>query len=233
MVQTLKKLKTTYLRLDTEIARFLSFLDQEVGKEQYTLFLTADHAVASNPSYLQSKNINAGYFNKKKFEEYINAITVKYFNSDTIIEHISNYQIFLNLEKIEALGLDYDVVAKTIKNKALLFEGVYKTVTAETLQTTSFTKGILASLQNGYNQKHSGDILIIPKPAYLYKKMKGTSHGSGYNYDTHVPLLFFGKGFEKGRTKKRVNITDIAPTISNLLQIEFPNGCTGRIIEIK
>ena len=228
-----KEIEDTYLRLDKEIARFLTFLDNEVGVGEYSLFLTADHAVAPNPSYLQSKKINAGYFNKKKFIKYVSKITTKYFKSDQLIAHLSNYQIFLDIDKIEELGLDYDVVAKTIKNKTLLFEGVYKTVTAETLQTTNFTEGILASLQNGYNQKYSGDILIVPKPAYLYKKMKGTSHGSGYSYDTHVPLLFFGKGFKNGHSKKHINIIDIAPTISNLLQIEFPNGCTGKIIDIK
>lgn len=227
-----KEVEDTYLRLDQDIARLLSFLDKKIGIENYALFLTSDHGVSSNPSYLQSKKINAGYFNMKAFKNYLKEVTLTYFHSDQLIEHVSNYQIFLDINKIEELGLDYTKVANTLKNKALLFEGVYKTITAETLQTTNFTSGVLSTLQKGYNQKYSGDVMIIAKPGYLYKKMKGTSHGSPYSYDTHVPLVFFGKGFKQGVSKKRINITDIAPTVANLLQIEFPSGCTGEIIEM-
>ncbi len=228
-----KEIEDTYLRLDKDIERLLLYLDNNVGVGAYTLFLTADHAVASNPSYLRTYKINAGYFNTEMFLEYLNGITLKYFNSNELIENFSNYQVFFDVDKIEALGLDYNNVAQVIKNKALLFDGVYKTVTANTLQNANFTTSVLSALQNGYNQKYSGDVMIIPKPAVLYKKMKGTTHGSAYNYDTHVPLLFFGKGIPYGKEIKQINITDIAPTISNLLQIEFPNGCTGKIIEMK
>ena len=225
-----KEIEDTYLRLDKDIERFLLFLDKEVGIGNYSLFLTADHAVASNPSYLQEQNINAGYFETKKFIKYLNSVTKKYFNSDELIENVSNSQIFLNIDKIEELDLDYEKVTKTIKDKAILFDGVYKTVTAETLQTTPFSSGVLGAVRNGYNQKYSGDIIIITMPAMLYTKMKGTTHGSAYTYDTHVPLLFFGKGFKQGNTKKYIPIIDIAPTISSLLNIEFPNTCSGNII---
>lgn len=226
-----KEIEDTYLRLDKDIERFLLFLDKEVGFGNYTLFLTADHAVAPNPSYLQSQHINAGYFKMDKFRSYLDDVCRKYFNSDELIESFANYQVYLDIEKIEELDLDYNKVANVLKNKALLFDGVYKTVTAETLQTTNF-KGVLGAIQNGYNQKYSGDIVIIPMPAMLYKEMKGTSHGTAYSYDTHVPLIFFGKGFSKGFSKRYTSIIDIAPTISNLLKIEFPNTCTGRIIDM-
>lgn len=227
-----KEIEDTYIRLDKDIERFLIFLDTKVGKGNYSLFLTADHGVSPIPYYLSKQNINAGYFKMNDFKGYLNTITEKYFNTSKIIENVSNYQIFLDVNKIEKLGLDYSKVVNTIKNKAILFDGIYKTVTAETLQTTSFNDIVLSAVQRGYNQKFSGDVIIIPMPATLYKKMKGTSHGTAYSYDTHVPLLFFGKGFKHGSTKKHIPIIDIAPTISNLLKIEFPSGCSGNIIEM-
>jgi len=227
-----KEIEDAYIRLDKDIENLLLILDKKIGKGNYSLFLTADHAAAPIPAYLNSQKINAGYFNKKGFKKYINNVAEKYFNSLEIIENISNYQIFLNIDKLEGLGLNYSEVVNTIKNKAILFDGVYKTVTAETLQTASFNDVTISAVQNGYNQKYSGDVIIIPMPAMLYKKMKGTSHGTSYSYDTHVPLIFFGKGFKHGSTKKHIPIVDIAPTISNLLKIEFPNACTGKIINI-
>ena len=221
----------TYLRLDKDLADFFQFLDKQVGKDNYTLFLTADHAAVHVPAYLQSLKIPAHYLNIKKFREFLLKTTKKYFNSSELIENVSNYQIFLNKKKIESLGLDVNAVAQKLSDEVINFDGIYKSVTAKTLQTTQFTTGILNSLQNGYNQKLSGDVLMIPYPATLIYNRKGTSHGSGYSYDTHVPVIFYGNGIKKGSSAKRYNITDIAPTLANFLNIEAPNGTNGVVIE--
>lgn len=225
------EIEDTYLKLDRDIADFLTFLDKNVGKDNYTVFLTADHAAVHVPSYLQSLKIPAQYFNTKELENSIKAITQKYFNSTELLENVSNYQIFLNKEKIEALNFTKDQVAERVVSELENLDGIYKSVTAKTLQTTSFAKGLMNSLQNGYNQKLSGDVLLIPYPATLTRGKTGTSHGTGYSYDTHIPIIFYGKGIKKGVSRKRYEIIDIAPTISNLLRIEAPNSSTGRVIE--
>ncbi|MFQ3306511.1 MAG: putative AlkP superfamily pyrophosphatase or phosphodiesterase [Polaribacter sp.] len=221
----------TYLRLDKDLAHFFNFLDAEVGKGKYTLFLTADHAAVRVPSYLQSLKIPAHYLDTEKLKHFLSGITQKYFNSKELIENISNYQIFLDKAKIEALGFNKNTVAQRLADEVLNFDKIYKAVTARTLQTTNFTEGIMHALQQGYNPKFSGDVLMIPFPATLSGTRKGTSHGSGYSYDTHVPLIFYGNGIKKGTSTKKYKIIDIAPTISNLLQIEAPNGTSGKIIE--
>ena len=221
----------TYLRLDKDLASFFQFLDKQVGKDNYTLFLTADHAAVHVPAYLQSLKIPAHYLDIKQFKNFILGVTKKYFNSIELIENVSNYQIFLDKEKIELLGLEVHKVAQKLADEVINFDGIYKAVTARTLQTTNFTDGILNSLQNGYNQKFSGDVLMVPYPATLIYSKKGTSHGSGYSYDTHVPVIFYGNGIKKGSSSKKYNIIDIAPTISNLLKIEAPNGTSGKVIE--
>jgi predicted AlkP superfamily pyrophosphatase or phosphodiesterase len=226
-----KEIEDTYLRLDKDLADLLSFLDKQVGENNYTVFLTADHAAVDVPSYLQSLKIPAHYFDIKKFRQAVLAITKKYFNSIELIENISNYQIFLDKQKIESLGLDKNTVAEKLAEEVIALEGIYKAVTAKTLQTARFTDGIMNSLQNGYNQKFSGDLLLIPFPATLTRGRTGTSHGSGYSYDAHIPLIFYGNGIKKGVSKKRYEIIDIAPTIANLLKIEVPNASTGKIID--
>ncbi|SDR74363.1 Type I phosphodiesterase / nucleotide pyrophosphatase [Polaribacter sp. KT25b] len=226
-----KEIEDTYLRLDKDLADLLSFLDQQVGQNNYTVFLTADHAAVDVPSYLQSLKIPAHYLSFSKFKKAALEITKKYFNSIELIENISNYQIFLDKDKIESLGLDKNVVAEKLVEEVINFDGIYKAVSAKTMQTSNFTSGILNSLQNGYNQKFSGDVLLIPYPATLTGGRTGTSHGSGYSYDTHIPVIFYGNGIKKGVSKKSYEIIDIAPTISNLLQIEAPNSSTGKIID--
>ena len=228
-----KELEDTYIRLDKDLESLLIFLDKEVGKNNYTLFLTADHAAVPVPAYLNSLKIPGGYFNKAAFKQFVNEITLKYFNSTDVVEDISNYQIFLNKEKIEALKLNAIEVSQVIADKILNFENVYKTITAHTLQTTTFSSGLLQTLQNGYNQKLSGDILYIPNPSTISYSKTGTTHGSGYSYDTHVPLLFYGKGIKTGSSQIFYPIIDIASTVTSLLNITEPNGNTGKpIIEV-
>ncbi|WP_347174092.1 alkaline phosphatase PafA [Polaribacter uvawellassae] len=227
-----KEVQDNYLRLDKDLASLFTYLDTEVGKGNYTLFLTADHAAVQVPSYLQSEKIPAHYISSRKLREYINGITLKHFKSDKLVENISNFQLFLNKEKIAALKLDVHTVAQKIADEIINFDNIYKAVTARTMQTTHFTDGILQKLQKGYNQKFSGDVLLIPLPSTLIGASKtGTSHGSGYSYDTHVPIIFYGNGIKQGVSKKAHTVTDIAPTIANLLQIEFPNGTTGDIVD--
>jgi predicted AlkP superfamily pyrophosphatase or phosphodiesterase len=224
------EIEDTYLRLDKDLAELFKTLDAEVGKGNYTIFLTADHAAVHVPAYLQSLKIPAHYFDGEKFKKHLTTITKKYFNSDKLIENVSNYQIFLNKEVVDSLGLNKNTVAQKIADEVVYFEGIYKAVTARTLQTTHFSEGILNSLQNGYNQKYSGDIMLLPYPATLSRGRTGTSHGSGYSYDTHVPIIFYGNGIQKGSSSKRYEIVDIAPTIANLLQIEAPNSTSGKVV---
>ena len=227
-----KEVEDTYLRLDRDLASFFTFLDEKVGKGNYTLFLTADHAVAQVPAYLEDLKIPAGYFDSKAFKAFLNKITNEHFGveADSLIENFSNYQLFLNKETLKKMKLTSENVSSILVDELINFKNINKVVAAHTLQNTNFDSGILKRLQNGYNQKFSGDVLIIPNPATISGSRTGTTHGSGYNYDSHVPILFYGKGIKKGSLKRYVPIVDIAPTLSNLLQISFPNGATGTVI---
>lgn len=225
------EIEDTYLRFDQNIADLLQFLDTEVGIGKYTIFLTADHGASQVPAYLQSLNIPAPYFRDKEFTEYLTEVSKSHFGSEYLIENVSNYQIFLDKEKIKQLQLNLVEVANIFAEEALLFDGIYKTVTAKTLQTTQFTSGVLEKIQNSYNQKISGDILLIPTPGTISRGKTGTTHGSAYSYDTHVPVIFYGAGIKKGLSHKSYFVRDIAPTLATLLEVEFPNGNSGKVIE--
>ena len=226
-----KEVQDAYLRLDRDLADLLSFLDQKVGKDQYTLFLTADHAAVQVPAYLKSMKVPAGYFRLVDFHIYVKQYCARRWGRQDLVENISNFQIFLDKKILQELKLDRDEVADELVDLIIDFEGVHKAVAARTLQKTDFTEGILSILQNGYNQKLSGDVLWIPDPGVTSHSEQGSDHGSGFTYDTHVPLVFYGKGIRKGMTREAVEIIDIAPTMSSLLKISYPNGSVGRVIE--
>lgn len=228
-----KELEDTYIRMDKEIERLIDYLDLNIGEENYTLFLTADHAAVHVPSYLNSIKIPSGYIDTKELRNTINTIAEEHFKTSEIIENFSNYQVFLNKDKLKELNLNQHEVSQVIVDEIINHKHIYKAVSAFTLQNTSFNSGILKTLQNGYNQKLSGDVLLIPFPSTISYHRTGSSHGSGYSYDTHVPLIFYGAGIKKGSSNKFYPIVDIAPTVAQFLEITNPNGTTGKpIIEV-
>ncbi len=227
-----KEIQDTYIRLDKDLERLFKGLDAKVGKGNYTVFLTADHAAVEVPSYLASLKIPAGYFDRKAFREKLNGFLTTTYKAEDLIENFSNNQIFLNRAKISEMGLKLQDVQQAMVNEIIAYEHIDKAYTGMSMTQASFTTGIEELVQNGYNQKRSGDVIYVYDPSILSYSLTGSSHGTSFNYDTHVPLLFFGQGIKQGQTLKKTHITDIAPTMSAILGISFPNGATGQPLEI-
>jgi predicted AlkP superfamily pyrophosphatase or phosphodiesterase len=225
-----KEVQDTYLRLDQDLARLFKALDKKVGDNEYIVFLTADHAAIEVPAYLKDQRIPAKNLKWAANETKLNQFLQFTYGSTDIIKNFSNFQYFLDHEVIRNLELDIREVEETIAKELLGYEGVDRTYTGYQMWQNDYTHGIPYILQNGYNQKRSGDVLVVLEPGTTTSGLTGSTHGSPQIYDTHVPLLFYGKGIKKGSTVNRTEIVDAAPTIAALLGISFPNGTTGKPI---
>ncbi|HEY9185544.1 MAG TPA: alkaline phosphatase PafA [Salegentibacter sp.] len=223
-----KEVQDAYLRLDLNIAQVIDYLDENVGEGNYTIFLTADHGAVDVPAYLQSVNIPGGYFNDVVFTEKLENFVSEEFGEDGLIMNVSNGQVFFDYDKMKEAGVEAENLEKTIAAYILKQEQIDKVITRSELTAGSYTTGIQALLQNGFNQRRSGDVLFVLNPATITYSRTGSTHGSGLTYDTHAPLIFYGAGVKQGSTTQRSEITDIAPTVSALLGIAFPNGTSGK-----
>lgn len=226
-----KEIEDTYIRLDKDLERFFEALDNQVGKGNYTAFLTADHAAVDVPAYLQSLKIPAGYIDSKAEKQRIKDFVQAKFGDEDLVENISNNQVFLNRTKLNKLKLNLEDVQDAIVNEIITYPNIDKAYSAKTMTSHYFDTGLEALLQKGYNQKRSGDVVYVYETAYISYGKTGSTHGSGFDYDTHVPLLFFGKGIKHGSTLKFTEITDIAPTMSALLNISFPSAVIGKPLD--
>lgn len=225
-----KEIEDTYVRLDRDLERLFNYLDATVGEGGYTVFLTADHGAVHVPAYLQSVKIPAGYLDYNDRKERFTTFLESTYGTKDIVENVSNNQIFFNKEKLKELGLNIHEVEQALVDEQISYPNIAKVYTATTMNSTNYTTGIEALLQNGFNQKRSGDVIVVDDIAHIAYSRTGSTHGSGLNYDTHVPLLFFGAGIKQGETYNKTVIPDIAPTISALLGISFPNGATGEVL---
>lgn len=226
-----RELEDVYFRLDREIARLLEALDQQVGEGNYLVFLTADHAAADVPQYFIDENLPAGYFNEDELGKLVNQQLSQKYGEGQWVEWAGNYQLYLNHSLIAEQGLSLTQLQQDAADYALQYPNVVDALPASVLRYHNFNSGLAEKLQMGYYRPRSGDVLLVLPPEWIHPMEYGTTHGSGYNYDTHVPLLFYGWNVPKGvRLSRKLKITDIAPTISFMLGIPLPSGANGEPI---
>lgn len=229
-----KEIQDTYIRLDQDLTRLFDMLDAKLGEDGYLVFLSADHAVADVPNYLKDLKVPAGNFVAKKYLPEISAALNAKFGEGDWIENASSDQVFLNLPLLEERDINKAEMQAFLATKLTALEGVAQAFTGTDMINNYYATGTQSLLQAGYNINRSGDVLLVYEPGWISSSWPtGTTHGSGYTYDTHVPILFYGWGVPKGSTVKKYTITDIAPTLSMLLNIKLPSGASGGpILEI-
>lgn len=223
-----------YLRLDKSLADFFTMLDSKVGKGNYTVFLTADHAASHNFKFMQDNGMPADGWVTGKLSGALQKHLADKFGQDKLVKYVMNYQVFFDKNKIAEAELDFEAV----RTEAVKFLRGYKefayVVDMENICGSSVPSIIKERIINGYNRLRSGDIQLILQPGWYEvgsaSDNKGTTHGVWNPCDTHIPLLFMGWGVGHGKTNARVNITDIAPTVCALLNIQMPDGCIGTAI---
>lgn len=228
-----KEVQDNYLRLDRDIAKLLNELDEKVGEGNYTVFLTADHAGVDVPAYLKSKNIAAGYFKNKDLRNDLQELLESEYGSSDLVANISNRQVFFDYKKLEEEEIDLNEISDKVKHFLINYPKIAQVYTREMIEGSGYSTGMIGRrVRNGFNPKRSGDVVFELEPATIssHIKGKGTTHGSAYKYDTHIPMIFYGQGINQGQTTKETEIVDIAPTISALLGISFPNAATGKVL---
>jgi predicted AlkP superfamily pyrophosphatase or phosphodiesterase len=230
-----KETEDTYLRLDLELERLFNALDKKVGVGAYTVFLTADHGAPDVPAYLLSEKVPAGLFDENAMLKELNVLLENKFGTSNLLLSRINNQLYFDHAKITVNNLDLEDLKEYAALALLKYDLIDKVFITSEINQLENTDGYVESmLSYGHHQKRSGEVLFVYKPAVFKDapwNRTGTDHHTGFNYDTHVPLLFFGKGIKQGATFKRTEIIDIAPTMSALLGISLPNGSIGMPLE--
>jgi hypothetical protein len=234
-----REIEDMYYRLDREIARFIDVLEKKVGKKNLVVFLTADHAVVPVPQMLQDKNLPGGYIYMDQLMKSLNlALDQEFGKQENWILVEENQHFYLDREKIKASQKSYEDVVSVMKKLLLNWPGVKSVYTKEELTSEGGTDDEWKSMvRKGFDYLRSGDLVFLVEPGYLTKSLdspkahQGTSHGSSFNYDAHVPLLWYGKNWKKKDVFSPCEITDIAPTLIHLMNLQRPGAMTGSPLE--
>jgi len=220
-----------FLRLDKELGNLLDFLDKKVGKDQYTVFLSADHGVAHVPEFMKENKLPAGRVYMAVLMTQLNKTLNEKFKVSNIVVSDDNYQLHLNHPALDSAKLNEKEVIDWTVGYLSSEPGIARVFALDDLNTVPLPSVIRKMLNNGYYPRRNGEIQVILQAGYIDAfSATGTTHGLWNPYDAHIPLLWYGWGIKQGKTNRETYMTDIAPTIAALLHIQMPDGNTGQVI---
>lgn len=222
-------MEDAYLRLDLQIGDLLTYLDQNIGKGQYLVFLTADHGGTPNAKFMNQHGILGKAFNESDYKVKLNNYLATVYGKENLIRDVMNDQIHINYNAIEEAHIDLQKFKESCISFMEKQDGVRYAVDAKRVSETTLPDIIKQKITNGYNYKLSGEIILIFDSGwYDFASDRGGTHGTWTPDDAHIPFVMMGWNVPKGATSKEVYMTDITPTIASMLHIQTPNGAIGK-----
>ncbi len=218
------------LQTDRLLLKLLDYVDSKVGAGNTLVVLTADHGVAPVPEVNQKRNMPGGRLNQSDlFRTISTALAAKYGDGQWIVG-ASGPIPYLNYNLIRDKKLIPGEVERTAADAIRAQPHIFRVFTREQIMYGAAAQDRFSTrVRNGFYPSRSGDIVVVPDAYWIYEA-HGTSHGTPFNYDTHVPVMFMGPNIAPGRYDEQIAVNDIAPTIATILEIEFPSGSVGRVL---
>jgi arylsulfatase A-like enzyme len=221
----------TAVLTDKLLDKFFRYVEAQVGMQNVLVVLIADHGVAPVPEVSMQRRIGGGRMPPTIVQDTIQAALDQRFGKAKWILNASGESIYLDRELMRQKKHDIAEVERVAAEAARSVPHVARVFTGEQLTAGRAMDDVIGRrVQNGFNSVRGGDLVIVLEPYWVYGA-KGTTHGTPYNYDTHVPIIFMGSGIKAGRYNTRVAPNDIAPTLATMLDVEIPSGSSGRVLD--
>jgi predicted AlkP superfamily pyrophosphatase or phosphodiesterase len=215
-------------RLDKDIETLLKYLNDHLGKRNVLIYFTSSHGISEIPGILQDNRIPSGYFRQNQalqlLRSYLNAV----YGEGDWVKGYSENQIFLNRTLVEDARIPLEDMQKKVARFLVQFSGVASAYPYSAFEANDYGNGNLKRIINNFSPQRSGDVIVTLNPGWVVKDDGYvTNYNSPYDYDSHVPLIWYGWTINRATVTRKVNMTDIAATLSSLCKVPMPNACTG------
>jgi predicted AlkP superfamily pyrophosphatase or phosphodiesterase len=218
------------VRTDMGLDRLLQAIDRQVGLSQTLVIVTADHGVAPVPEQMQAWRMPGGRFSREDLETAAREALEKAFGPGQWLEGRAGSALYLDWDLMEEKGVDPDAAQRVLASAIEKVRPTWRAYTRRQLLEARvppdpWSQRVLLS----FDRERSGDVDVLLEP-YWMSSSSGTTHGTPYSYDTHIPLMLMGPGIRPGRYNDTVALNDLAPTLTTLLGVETPSGSSGRAL---
>jgi predicted AlkP superfamily pyrophosphatase or phosphodiesterase len=222
------------LRLDRTLAELIAFVDREVGLENTLVVLSADHGGPDAPGYLESLNIPAGYVDPDSWDKEAAIARIKetFGIEGELIETYEHPYLYFSGDVKEDSSIDQEALEAAVVDELSKFQGVSLAVSSSALRRGNLPDTELyRAVLNNFNAKRSGEVFIVFEPNWFINDFDGlivaSTHGSPWNYDTYVPIVFAGANLAPQTIDRKVLTVDVAATLSAYMGIKPPSGSVG------
>lgn len=231
------EIQDVMLHLDATLARLLEQLDRRVGRGKYVVAFTADHGVATIPEQMLAKGANAGRIKMAETMTVVEELVKQKLGEGRWVATQAYSEFYFRGTVFDKVLADAELLA-AIKKALLAVPGIDRVYDRTEVPALAQSNDPLAhAVAAGFFPARSGDLLIIPKPNWIFvsddkTEIPGnaTTHGSGYQYDVQVPMILLGGGITPGRYDQPSTPADLAPTLARLTGVGMPQA-TGRVLE--
>jgi predicted AlkP superfamily pyrophosphatase or phosphodiesterase len=218
------------IRTDATIGRLLAEVDRAVGLSHVIVAFTTDHGVAPVPETLKQRGLPGGRMTAKELFGPIELALATAFGEGKWLMGTAGSSPYLNYDFMNSLSLDASAVRRAAAAAAMKVDHVARVYTRDQLQQGNVPNDRVGSrVLRGFNAQRSGDLEIILEP-YWMRQAQGTTHGTPYNYDAHIPFVLMGARIQPGEYSGAVALNDLAPTLATLVGVEIPAASVGRVL---
>ena len=216
------------IRTDVLLGKLFDFVEQQAGAGNTLIVLSADHGVAPVPEVNSARKMPGGRLDRDALNRTITEALTKRFGPGAWL--VPGSPAYLNLKLVSSLKLNLAEVEHVAAAAAAGVDHIARVYTAQDLASGAVQQDAISrAFTLSFYGPRSGDLFILQEPYYLFEST-GTSHGTPYTYDTHVPVLFWGPGIKPGTYSGSIAVNDIAPTLAALLGTTEPSGSIGRVL---
>lgn len=218
------------IRTDRIVGKLFEFVDAQVGMQNVLVVFTADHGVAPVPEVNTQRKMPGGRMSPGIVRETVQKALTQKYGEGKWITSPSEHSLYLNRDLIRDKKLDEAEVNRVAAQAALGIPHVFRVYTREQLMNGSALEDQVGRrVMNGFYVRRGADVYIMLEPYWMFAA-RGTTHGTTFSYDAHVPIIFMGPGVRPGIFYQAIAVNDIAPTLATILSIEIPSGSVGRVL---
>lgn len=223
-----------FLHLDRYLEAFFRTLDERVGRDRYMVVLTADHGFLDTPEWARTQGRDAGRVPLKTLMNAVNEGLARELGEGPWVTHWSGTGMLFDEARIQARGLDRDSVYALAARAAEQVPGIAAALTRAQLSSTGPAPEVLSRMRLSWHPDTAAPLQIVVKPGWMISSRNtGTTHGSPYRYDTHVPILAWGPAWwGRGEVRQPVTVADIAPTLARMLDLPAPREAQGQVLPV-
>lgn len=216
------------VQTDRELGKLFEFLDRSIGMQHIFVVLTADHGVMPLAEQLQQERMPGGRMSSAALFDPMRQALAARFGAGEWLSSTAGTSPYLNQALIAEKKLDAGEVERVAASAIANVPHVSRVYTRQQLVLGEVSGDKVSErVVRSFNARRSGDLEVLLDP-YWIRSATGTTHGTPYSYDSHIPMIFMGPGVKAGRYVRPAALNDVAPSLATLLDIETPSGSVGR-----